>query len=199
MPLTVAARPTRPLRIGFLGNGSPATGTSSLDAFRRGLHELGWVEGQGVKFELRWADGRPDRLAVLVAELVQAKVDVLVIAGPAAIDAAQRATSTIPVVFVVLIDPVTVGFVRSLAHPGGNMTGLGSHFEELITKHLQLLKEAVPKLSRVALLRRPESAGPLLTAAESAAHRSGRRGVADVAPPVEQPCRNPWTRPVAIQ
>lgn len=131
------------------------------------------VDGQNVKVELRWAEGNPDRLPVLIAEFVQAKVDVIVVSGPAAIGAAQRATGTIPIVFVVLIDPVTMGFARSLARPGGNMTGVGSHFEELITKQLQLLVEAVPKLSKVAFLRRPESAKAILTAAQSAARSLG--------------------------
>jgi putative tryptophan/tyrosine transport system substrate-binding protein len=174
-PLAPAAQAARSPRIGFLSNGSPAAGPgpSSLAALREGLRQLGWVDGQNIAFELRWAEGNPDRLLALAAELVQAKVDVIVVAGPSAIDAAQRATRTIPVVFVVLIDPVNMGFVRSLARPGGNMTGLGSHFEELVTKQLQLLKEAVPKLSRIALLRRPESAPSLLAAAQAAARSLG--------------------------
>jgi putative ABC transport system substrate-binding protein len=108
-----------------------------------------------VTIEYRSAEGNPDRLPALVAELVQAKVDVIVLAGTPAIRAAQKATSTIPVVFVSLADPVTLGFVPSLARPGGNMTGLASEYEELITKQLQLLKEAIPNVSRVALLHTP--------------------------------------------
>jgi putative ABC transport system substrate-binding protein len=159
--------------IGFLGNANPTTGSSQLQAFRRGLRELGWIEGQTHAIEYRWAEGHPDRLPRLVAELVRAKVDVIVLSGPQSIRAAQRATTTIPIVFVLLIDPVTMGFVRSLARPGGNMTGLASQFEELITKQLQLLKEAVPNLSRVALLRHAEATPSILTAAESAARSLG--------------------------
>src|SRR4029453_9007756 len=104
---------------------------------------------------------------------VQVKVDVIVLSGTAALRAAQRASGTTPVVFVVLTDPVALGFVQSLARPGGNMTGLASQFEELITKQLQLLKEAVPHLSRVALLHRPEIAPAILTAVVAAAQGIG--------------------------
>jgi putative tryptophan/tyrosine transport system substrate-binding protein len=126
-----------------------------------------------VTIEYRWSDGNPDRLPALVAELVQVKVDVIVAGGAPAIRAAQKATSTIPIVFVVLTDPVTLGFVPSLAHPGGNMTGLASQFEELITKQVQLLKEAIPNLSRVALLHHAEIPPAILTAAETAARSLG--------------------------
>jgi putative ABC transport system substrate-binding protein len=172
-PRIANGQPAGPPRIGFLGNGNATTGASQLEAFRRGLRTLGWIEGQSVKFEYRWAEGNSDRLPALVTELVQAKVDVIVLSGPLAMAAAQKATTTIPVVFVVLIDPVTMGFVRSLARPGGNMTGLASQFEELITKQLQLLKEAVPNLSRVALLRHSEASKAILSAAESAARSLG--------------------------
>ena len=123
--------------------------------------------------EYRGAEGNPDRLPALVAELVQAKVDVIVLSGTPAIRAAQKATRTIPIVFVVLTDPVTLGFVPSLARPGGNMTGVASDFEELITKQLQLLKEGVSNLSRVALLRQSGLPTPVLIAAESAARSLG--------------------------
>jgi len=160
-------------RIGFLGNGSPTTLSSQYEAFRRSLRELGWVEGQNVTIESRWAEGSPDRLPALVAELVQAKVDVVVVSGTPAIRAAQNATATIPIVFVVLTDPVTMGFTSSLARPGGHMTGVASQFEELITKQLQLLKEGVPNLSRVALFRHSGLPTPVLIAAEGAAQSLG--------------------------
>ena len=95
------------------------------------------MEGQTAVIEYRWAEGNPDRLPVLIAELVRARVDVIMLSGSVAIRAAQRVTSTIPIVFVVLVDPVTMGFVSSLARPGGNMTGLASQFDHLITKQLQ--------------------------------------------------------------
>lgn len=160
-------------RIGFVGNASPAAGSAQLDSFRHGLRELGWIEGKTVTIEYRWAEGNPEKLPGLVAELVRAKVDVIVLSGPRAIAAAQKATSTIPIVFVLLIDPVSMGFVRSLARPGGNMTGLASQFEELITKQLQLLKEAIPSLSRVAFLRHVDASQSILAAAQSAAQSLG--------------------------
>ena len=119
--------------------------------------------------EYRWADGDLSRFPVLVAELVQLKVDVIVLSGPPAVRAAQRATYTIPIVFVLLSDPAVGGYVASLARPGGNMTGLASQYEELITKQLQLLQEALPKVSRVAILHQRESSTAILSAAETAA------------------------------
>jgi len=172
-PLVADAQPARLRRIGYVGNASANPGRPQLEAFRRGLRELGWIEGQTFAVEFRWADGNPERIPQLVAELLEAKVDVIVLSGPLAIAAAQRATSTIPVVFVVLTDPVAAGFVRSLARPGGNMTGVASEYEELITKQLQLLKEAVPDVSRVALLRHTRSAPAVLAAVESAARSMG--------------------------
>ena len=175
-----------PPRVGILFNASPTTVPLQLEAYRRGLRELGWIEGQTVMIEYRWAEGNPDRLPALVAELVQVKVDVIVLSGTAAIRAARRATSTIPIVFVMLADPIASGFVQSLARPGGNMTGLASQFEELITKQLQLLKEGVPSLSRVALLRRSGLPNPVLRAAESAAQSLGLTSrTLDVAGPAE--------------
>jgi ABC-type uncharacterized transport system substrate-binding protein len=173
MPLAATAQSSKSHRVGFLRYGNPTTPSSQDEVFRQSLRELGWIEGQNVMIEYRWAEGNPDRLPVLVAELVQAKVDVIVVGGNSAIRAAQNATRTIPIVFVVLNDPVTSGFVPSLARPGGNMTGLASEFEELITKDLQLLKEAVPDLSRVGLLYPSVVPAPLLAAAETAARTLG--------------------------
>ncbi len=173
VPLAAQTQPARRRRIGFLANGNPTTGSTQVEAFRRGLSELGWIDGQNLTIEYRWAEGNPDRLPALIASLVQAKVDVIVLSGSVAIRAAQQTTSTVPVVFILLADPVMLGFVPSLARPGSNMTGLASQFEELITKQLQLLKEALPNLSRIALLHRPESVPAFLTAAESAARSLG--------------------------
>jgi len=173
MPLAATAQSSKSHRVGFLRNGNPTTPSSQDEVFRQSLRELGWIEGQNVMIEYRWAEGNPDRLPVLVAELVQAKVDVIVVGGNSAIRAAQNATRTIPIVFVVLNDPVTSGFVPSLARPGGNMTGLASEFEGLITKDLQLLKEAVPDLSRVGLLYPSVVPAALLAAVETAARSLG--------------------------
>ena len=172
-PFIADAQPARIPRIGFLGNGDATTGASAREAFQRGLRGLGWSEGNTLIIDYRWAEGRPDRLPGIIAEFVQAKVDVIVVSGSPAIAAAQKATSTTPVVFVVLIDPVAMGFVQSLARPGGNMTGVASQFVELITKQLQLLREAIPNLSRVALLRHSEGSLSILAAAESAARKLG--------------------------
>lgn len=172
-PLATEAQPARRRRIGFLGNGDPTTMSPQVEAFRRGLSELGWIDGQNLTIEYRWAEANPDRLPALVAELVQAKVDVIVLSGSPAIRAAKRATSTIPIVFVVLADPVTSGFVPSLARPGGNLTGLASQFEEIVAKQLQLVKEVVPNLSWIVLLHHAHGPPAILTAAESAARSLG--------------------------
>ena len=187
--LPAAAEPARIPRIGWLGNGSPMTAAPDLEALRRGLRERGWIEGQTVTIEFRWAEGKPDKLPALVADLVRLKVDVIVVSGTVAIRAARSATSTVPVVFVVLTDPVLTGLVSSLARPGGNLTGVASEFETLLTKQLELLKEAVPTLSRVAVLNRPELAPATQSTLEMAARRLGLdlrfytvSGVADFEP-----------------
>ena len=172
-PLVAEAQPTKIPRIGYIGNGDPTTGRPTQEAFQQGLREFGWIEVQTVTIESRWAEGNPDRLPALAAELVQAKVDVIVLSGTPAIRAARGATSTIPIVFVSLADPVTLGVISNLARPGGNMTGVASQFEELITKQLQLLKETVPKVSRVALLHHAEIAPTVLSEADAAARRLG--------------------------
>jgi putative ABC transport system substrate-binding protein len=143
-------------RIGYLSSAtfsSPAN-TSGLNAFREGLRERGYVEGQNVVIEYRFAEGKPERLADLAAELVRLKVDVIVARPqPPTIAAAQRATQTIPIVMLgTVVDPVEAGFIASLARPRGNITGLTNLDSELHGKRLELLKEAFPKVSRVALL-----------------------------------------------
>ena len=172
-PLRARAQATVVPKIGYLGNANPTTRASQLEAVRRGLHEAGWVEGRDFTFVVRWADGDPTQLPSLAAELVAAKVDLIVLSGPLAMRAARNATSTIPIVFVMLSDPVAQGFVQGLARPGGNMTGLSSQYETLITKQLQLLKEALPTLSRVALLRHSQASTTILAAAELTARRLG--------------------------
>jgi len=172
-PLVAGAQPIGRRRIGYLANGSPNVANTQLEMFRRGLRDLGWIEGQNMSIEYRWARGDPERLPALVGELAQAQVDLIVVSGTAAIRAAKQATRTIPVVFVVLSDPAASGLVSSLARPGGNMTGLSSQFEELITKQLQLLKEVVPDLSKVALLQRLDISPAVVTAAEAAGRSLG--------------------------
>jgi putative tryptophan/tyrosine transport system substrate-binding protein len=145
-------------RIGRLAPGSPE-GFPFLEIFRQALHELGYIEGQNLVIEYRWAEGRDERLPDLAAELVRLPVDVLVPSGGStAIRAAQQATRTIPIVMVGASDPVAQGFVASLARPGGNITGLSLLNPELVGKRLELLKETVPQSTRVAVLANPGSA-----------------------------------------
>jgi putative ABC transport system substrate-binding protein len=128
-----------------------------LEAARQGFRELGYVEGETIALEVRWAEGRYERMPELVAEMVRLKVDVLVVAATPGALAAKKATTTIPVVMVGVGDPVGSGLVASLARPGGNLTGLSLLTPEISGKRLQLLKEVVPKVSRVAVLRNPNN------------------------------------------
>jgi len=141
-------------RIGWLASGSPSGVAPLSGAFRRGLHELGYVEGKNITIEYRYAKGKLDSLPELATEIVHLKVDVLVVANDQAIRALQQATATIPIVMVA-DDPLGLGFVASLARPGGNSTGLSFMSTELAGKRLELLKETFPKISRVAVLRAP--------------------------------------------
>jgi len=174
--LPAAAQMTgKPLtRIGFMGNADPKTQAQSIAALRQGLRELGWIEGENLNIEYRWAEGNIDRLSGFAAELARLKVGAIVTAGTQGIRAAQSATSTIPIVFaVVLADPVGLGFAKSLARPGGNATGLASQYEEIITKHVQLLAEAVPGISRMALLRHQSAPSIYEATASAAANKLG--------------------------
>jgi ABC-type uncharacterized transport system substrate-binding protein len=139
-------------RIGVLGVVSASTVAGRIEAFRQGLRELGYVEGKNIVIEYRHAEGKLERLPALAAELVRLKVDIIITRGPPATRAAKEATSTIPIVMAFDDDPVGSGFVASLARPGGNITGLSSVAAELSGKRLELLKEIIPKLSRVAVL-----------------------------------------------
>jgi ABC-type uncharacterized transport system substrate-binding protein len=159
-----AQQPTKIPRIGYLGFGSPSTIPTRIEAFRQGLRELGYVEGKNIFIEWRSAEGNADRLPSLAAELVRLKVDIIVTNGPYSTRAAKAATVTIPIVMAAVGDPVGDGIVASLARPGGNITGLSSVAPELSGKRLELLKEIVPKLSRVAVFgssTNPNTAGSL--------------------------------------
>jgi putative ABC transport system substrate-binding protein len=156
-----AQQPTKIPRIGFL-HPAPPGGVPGmrLEDFRDALHELGYVEGKNVQLEVRWGNGEFERLPALAAELVQLKVDVIVAASSPSVLAARKATSTIPIVMPVSSDPVGDGLVASLAHPGGNITGLSMMAPELGEKRLQLLRETFPEASRaVAVLWNPAYAG----------------------------------------
>jgi putative ABC transport system substrate-binding protein len=156
-PLAAEAQPaSKVYRIGLLGGSPPSDPSGRFwEGFFQGLRDLGYVEGKNILFEGRWYGERTERLPALAAELVRLKVDVIVAGAAPAPEAAQRATSTIPIVFTSHPDPVGSGLVSSLARPGRNVTGLSSLTRELVGKQLQLLKEVLPGISRVALLSNP--------------------------------------------
>jgi len=180
VPVAGEAQPTpRVPRIGLLAPNSPTDprAVRILQALRQGLRELGYVEGQNIAIEFRWAEGKYDRLPGLAAELVRLKVNVVVAFSPPAVQAAKQATETIPIVMAAVADPVAMGFVVSLARPGGNITGLSSMQRELVGKRLEVLKEVVPKVSRVALLGNPANPNyaSLVRDAQAAARALGVR------------------------
>jgi putative ABC transport system substrate-binding protein len=148
-----AQQPKKVTRIGYLDGGFPSTNAARVDAFRQGLREHGYVEGKNIVIEYRHAEGHPNRLPTLLADLLHLPVEVIVAGGGGgAIDAAKQATKTIPIVMPMAIDPVGEGFVISLARPGGNVTGLATLAPEISGKQLEILREVVPSLSRVAVL-----------------------------------------------
>jgi putative ABC transport system substrate-binding protein len=171
-----AQQPALPV-IGFLSNSSPELYIDRLRAFRQGLKETGNVEGQNVAIEYRWAEGQSDRLPALAEELVRRQVAVISAAGgtPSAM-AAKAATTTIPIVFAVAVDPVKAGFVSSLNRPGGNLTGITNLNVEVGPKRLELLRELLPKATSVAVLLNPSSPGiadPFLRGLQPAARALG--------------------------
>jgi putative ABC transport system substrate-binding protein len=168
-PLAVGAQEQVP-HIGYLSPLSP-TDSMVLEAFRQGLREQGYVEGQTIVIEYRFAEGRPERLPELAAELVRLKMSVIVATSSPAPEAAKQATRTIPIVFAVVGNPVAAGLVTGVARPGGNLTGLSTMGSEVVGKQLELLKELLPKASRVAVLQNPSnvSAPAVLREAEGAA------------------------------
>ena len=147
-----AQQPAKIPRVGYLNASSATSAASRVDAFRRGLRELGYVEGKNIVVEYRFAEGNLDRLQQFTTEIVQLNVDVIVSGGPTVTRPAKKATSTIPIVMGFDDDPVGTGVIASLARPGGNITGLSTLAPEISGKQLELLKEIVPRLSRVAAL-----------------------------------------------
>jgi putative ABC transport system substrate-binding protein len=160
-------------RIGIIAStGAPGTSSPWFDSFRLGLQDLGYVEGKNILIERRYAEGSLDRMPALVKELVQQKVDVILAPNNVAIRAAKEATKTIPIVMVVSVDPVEAGYVESFARPGGNITGLANLGRDLSAKRVQLLKELLPKMSRVGILWDADGPGPAIAFKEyeAAAH-----------------------------
>jgi putative ABC transport system substrate-binding protein len=159
LPFAARAQPatTQVQRIGFLGVASAANSASRVEAFRTGLHEIGYAEGKNLVIEFRWADGNYDRLPDLAAELVRLKIDALVTSGAPGTLAAKRATTTIPIVMAVTGDAVNAGLVASLAQPGGNVTGSTVFGPEHNVKRLEQLKEVMPRLARAAFLFNPDN------------------------------------------
>ena len=158
-PLAASAQEARKLpRIGFLGNSTATLEANLVGPFRDGLRDLGYVEGRSILIEYRWAEGNDERFPSLIAELIALKADVIVTAGTPAALAVKKATASIPLVMVAVGDPIGTGLVASLGRPGGNATGLTSIAPELEGKRLELLKEVLPKVSRVAVLWNPANA-----------------------------------------
>ena len=160
-----AQQPAKIPRIGYL-TADTISSSRRVEAFRGGLHDLGYVEGKNIVIEWRSVEGNLERIAALAEELVRLKVDVIVASAQSVTGPAKRATSTIPIVMANDIDPVGNGFVASLAQPGGNVTGLSSLAPELSGKRLELLKEIIPKLSRVSVLGTSSMPGNILLAKE---------------------------------
>jgi len=182
-PLVTTAQPAgKVYRIGFLTPGFPRPDRDPpVDAFRQGLRELGYVEGQHLVIAYRGAEGKIERLPDLAAELVQLQVEVIVAVGNAATRAAQHATRMIPTVMTGTPDPVAQGFVASLARPGGNITGLSNLLEELPGKRLEILKETVPHSTRIAVLVNPANPPATAMLHNMTVHDRGSPG-AEVAP-----------------
>ena len=156
----LAQRPSsRLVRIGYLDTSSASIASIRLDRLRAGLRDLGYAEGRNMVIEVRWAESEYDRLPGLAAELLEQRLDVVVAAGPAAIQAVRQATTTVPIVFAASGDPLVFGFVQSLSRPGGNVTGVSSVGGDLSNKYLDILREAIPSLSTVAVLMNPGHPG----------------------------------------
>jgi len=154
-PLSAHAQQSAIPVIGYLDSRSPEAVENRLRGFRQGLKEAGYIEGENITIVYRWADDRPDRLPLLAADLVSRSVAAIIIAGPASASAAKAATTTIPIVFLVGSDPVQLGLVASLSRPGGNLTGIDIFTGELAAKRLELLRDLLPKATRIGVLVNP--------------------------------------------
>ncbi len=165
--LAEAQQPGKIPRIGFIySSRTSADASPQFDAFRLGLQDLGYTEGKNVLIERRYAEGRLDRMPALVNDLVQQNVDVIVAPNNVVIRAAKEATKTLPIVMVTTVDPVAAGYVKSFAHPGENITGLANFSRDLSAKRVELLREVLPKMSRVAVLWDADGPGPSVAVKE---------------------------------
>jgi putative ABC transport system substrate-binding protein len=178
--LAEAQQPTKVPRIGFLNATTPSIIAARLEAFRQGLRELGYVEGKNIVVEYRWAEGKIERLPDLATELVRLKVEVIVTGSSTVTRPAKEATSTIPIVMANDNDPVGNGFVATLARPSGNITGLATLYPEISGKRLELLKEIIPKLSRVAVFGTSTQPGNAQLFKRSGTRRRGVRSKASI-------------------
>jgi putative tryptophan/tyrosine transport system substrate-binding protein len=193
-PLAVSARQQTKPTIGFLGSGTPAVQGKWVAAFLQRLRELGWIEGRNVTIEYRWAEGSGDRAAELAAEFVRLKVDIIVTYANPMVVATRQSTSVIPIVFAIAADPLGTGLVASLARPGGNVTGLSTQNTDLAGKRLQLLRDLVPDIRRLAIMVNVSNSASVLDMREThvAAHTIGLevvkleiRQAEDIAPAFE--------------
>jgi putative ABC transport system substrate-binding protein len=167
--------------IGYLGSGAPATQGQWVAAFVQRLRQRGWIEGRDVAIEYRWAEGRDERYGEISAEFVRLKVDVIVTYGTPPVLAAKQATSVIPIVFATAGDPVGTGLVASLARPGGNVTGLSNQTGDLAAKRVELLREVIPRLGRLAILTNIGNPAAMLEMREAQAAASTRGLMVDAA------------------
>jgi putative ABC transport system substrate-binding protein len=179
VPFVVAAQPARKVRIGYLSANPPGDTEQAMKAFRAKLRDLGWVDGENLTVESRYADGKLDRLPLLAADLVRLGVDLIFVYGTSAARAAKTATSTVPIVFGAVSNPLVAHLVASLTRPGGNVTGVTSNNPELSAKRVSLLKEVVPAATRIAVLANPDFPTTKETVAET------RRGAQALGMPVQ--------------
>ena len=179
-PLAAHAQSTGKI-VGTLGAATPAGWGPMVASFEERLRELGWIDGRTITLVYRWAEGDSSRYAGIAAELVQMKVDVILTVGSAAATV-MRATSTIPIVLAAAVDPVASGFVQSLAHPGGNVTGLSLQSSEIGTKRLEILREAIPDLKHLAVMANADYPG---SARESATVQDAARKLGLIADPLD--------------
>ena len=171
-PLAARAEQARSPVIGFLGSATLLVESQRVAAFVQRLHQLGWIENRNVAIEYRWAEGRTERFTELAAEFARLKVDLIVAATTPAVIAAKQATSVIPIVITTANDPVATGLVASLARPGGNVTGLSNQMADTAAKRLELLREVVPGLRRLAILGNAGNPGAVLDTREAQAAAS---------------------------